>query len=338
MRRRFIIWFILFDVLAVVVGMFIWIQRAVAWSSQEKTSITFTITSGESLPAVAKRLADQNLIQSNSAWALYMTLTGRRASLQPGTFYLDGTMNGRVLATTLTQAAQRQREVTVVIREGLTRSQIAVALEDAGVVSAEAFLSATEKAAPWSTDFSVLQALPSTATLEGFLFPDTYRFFRESTADEVVKRMLQNFTTQYADDIRAAASQRNRSLLEVVTMASILEGELRSLNDRSLASDLYWRRVDANMAMNADATVIYAIGGARRTLTSTDLQYDSPYNTYKYPGLPPGPIGNPSKSALRAAATPTANDYWFYISAPDGQTIFATTLEEHNRNVQKYLR
>lgn len=218
---------------------------------------------------------------------------------------------------------------------------MAQVLSQAGVVDQTAFLDVVETAdlatiTPGKT-YSWLSDKPKSASLEGYLFPDTYRFFEDSTPEQVVAKLLENFNAKFSDSLRTSLTSQGRDVYETVILASIVERELQTDADRAKAADIFLRRIEAGIPLQSDATVNYVTGKSALQPTYDDLQIDSPYNTYKYPGLPPGPIGNPGLSALRAAVNPEANPYYYFLTGTDGKTHFAKTLEEHVLNRQKYL-
>ncbi len=300
-----------------------------------------SISKGAGVRDISSSLAKAHLIRSPQAWTLYVLLTGSRSDIRSGIYTLNPSMTGRQILHELTTTNGNDREVKVTILEGSTNKEIAAQLEAAGVISAMDFLTAagqtdSRKVLPDVT-YDFLASKPASVDLEGFLFPDTYYFFKQSTAAAVLKKFLDNFGTKYSSAMRQSTIDHSRTLFQEVTMASILEAELKTPADRAMAADIFWRRMDAGMGLNADTTVLYALGRSSGSLTNADLQVDSPYNTYIHKGLPAGPIGNPGLSAIRAAINPTANDYWYYLTATDGKTIWAKTLDEHNRNKAQYL-
>lgn len=222
---------------------------------------------------------------------------------------------------------EKEADITVLIPEGFTIEKIQSELEKAGIAGAVRF---EEVARPerWREEFEFLAAVPSsTRTLEGFLFPDTYRFWRQDTAETIVRKFLENFE---------ARTKGLRVTYEIVTVASILEREV-SPEDMALAAGVLIKRLRSGVALQADATLVYALG---RPINRSDPEiFDSLYNTYRYAGLPPTPISNPGLAAIKAAVNPQTSDYWYYLSRPsDGKTIFSRTLEEHNEARAKYLR
>lgn len=336
-------------VYAVVAGLAVAAVIAVWWmlssvnraTGAKSDQLSFTVAKGQQLRTVALALEKEKLISSAGAWTLYAITQGQRSGILAGDYILNHGMTGRQILRTLTAPDAGDQEATVKIPEGTTNAEIAQLLERSGVVSAEEFLTAasvTDSRTIVKKEYAWLADKPSAADLQGYLFPDTYRFFKSSTAAAALQKFLDNFDARVTPAMRQAAKERGHTLFEELTMASIVEAELRTDTDRAMGADIFWRRIDSGMPMQSDATVNYVTGKGRLQPSIADTKVDSPYNTYQHRGLPPGPINNPSLSALRAAVEPTANDFWYYLSTPSGQTVYAKTFEEHNRNKATYLR
>jgi UPF0755 protein len=180
---------------------------------------------------------------------------------------------------------------------------------------------------------------PVAHDLEGYLFPNTYTLPRKATADQLIARMVQEFDKALTSEMRQQAAARGMSVRQLVTLASIVEKETARPEERPIVAAVYSNRLKIGMGLQCDPTVIYALERAGRytgNLTRADLQYDSPYNTYRYSGLPPGPIASPGHASLGAAANPADVPYLYFVSRNDGSHAFAATLAEHNRNVQEF--
>jgi UPF0755 protein len=230
----------------------------------------------------------------------------------------------------------------VKIDDGMTTTDIAKLLDSKGVISADVLLAATFKHDSRQVvdkEYSFFADKPSTADLRGYLFPDTYRFFKDSSVSTVLQKFFDNFDARVSDTLRQAAKNSGHTLFEELIMASILEKELKSDTDRAKGADVFWKRIEIGMALQSNATILYAAGLTEDNLSIADTKFDSPYNTYLHKGLPPGPINNPSIKSLRAAIYPEKNPYYYFLSAPDtGTTYFAKTLDEHNEYKAKYLK
>jgi len=217
--------------------------------------------------------------------------------------------------------------------EGLTISEMGAIFEQHGFGTAKEFVDAAKRAAPAIRDLD-----PGATSLEGYIFPETYSLPRYTTAPMLVEQMVERFKHVTAE-LRADALAHNTSVREIVTLASLVEKETAKPEERAIVAAVYRNRLRLGMPLQCDPTVIYALRQAglyNGNLTRTNLQFDSRYNTYRYPGLPPGPIAAPGRASLEAAARPADVPYLYFVSKNDGSHVFATTLAEHNRNVQQY--
>ena len=174
--------------------------------------------------------------------------------------------------------------------------------------------------------------------LEGFLFPDTYQFPLRVSGEEVVKKMRDNFDKKLTPDLKKEIQRQGKTISEIITMASLIEKEVSKNEDKELVSGILWKRLKNNIPLQVDATITYITGKRTTKISKEETQIDSPYNTYKYLGFPPGPICNPGIDSIKAAIYPKNSEYWYYLSTPEGKTIFSKTLEEHNIAKEKYLR
>jgi len=175
--------------------------------------------------------------------------------------------------------------------------------------------------------------------LEGYLFPDTYALPRNATADQLVSAMVASFEQKFDEELRRESQVRGFTPREVVTLASIIERETARADERTVVSGVFTNRLELGMLLQSDPTVIYALQRAglyKNNLTRANLRFDSPYNTYLYAGLPPGPIASPGLGSLKAAVQPDDVQYLYFVSRNDGSHVFATTLREHNRNVREF--
>ena len=340
MIKRIIIGIIALLVLSVA-GFSWWVFSTVGTAAKTTSAVDFTVSKGEGVRAVAQKLYDAHLIDSRQSWTLFVILTGQRGSILPGTYSIPAGASGKVVINTMTANPPNANEVKVTIPEGLKATEIATLLEKAGVVNATEFLAIVQHPASSGIDltpYAVASQKPTTVDLEGYLFPDTYRFFKHSTAIEVVKKFLANLDLRYTADLRQSGTLAGHTPHQILTMASILEKELKSNSDRAKGADVFWKRITAGMPLQSNVTILYAMGLTEDHLTIADTKFNSPYNTYQNTGLPPGPINNPGLESIKAALFPEANPYYYFLASPTtGITYFAATLEEHNANKAKYL-
>ena len=348
LRRLFLVVIaILLCVPFVVGGVFLFLLSPADALSPEKN---FTIAQGESVSDIAYTLESQGIVRNAFIFRVLLITQGRASAIKAGDFRLSGALSAWRISEVLTAKAPPQRDSEVTIPEGFTVDEIAVRLLQAGVIKNEASFKnaavlenckARELSLPLPCDES---GIVSVKNLEGFFFPDTYRFSPRMTAQDIAEKILENFEKRVTPELRAEISSQKKSLKDIITMASLIEEEVRTDSDRALISGILWKRLSIGMALQVDATVLYAKYGGRtltneeRVLTLADLAIASPYNTYKYPGFPIGPISNSGLASIIAAIRPQTSDYFFYLSTPDGTTIFSKTLEEHNRAKAKYLK
>jgi UPF0755 protein len=289
------------------------------------------IPQGAGPSTIGRRLVDAHVIQSRAIFRLALWLTGEGRRLQAGEYKFDVPVSARQVIEKIARGEVYVQPIT--FPEGLTIKQMAALYESRGFGTADAFIKAARNT-------TLVSGLDSTAhDLEGYLFPDTYTLARKATADQLVARMVEEFEKALTPEIRQQASASGLDVHKLVTLASIVEKETGRPDERPMIAAVYSNRLKIGMGLQCDPTVIYALDRLGRytdNLTRADLQFDSPYNTYRYAGLPPGPIASPGRAALQAAAAPQSVPYLYFVSRNDGSHAFATTLEEHNRNVQQY--
>ncbi|TSD03662.1 MAG: UPF0755 protein [Parcubacteria group bacterium Greene0714_36] len=289
-------------------------------------------------------LKREGVIRSKWAFVTYVWLRREASSLKPGRYEFFDTAAIPDVTRDLVAGEAREREI--VIPEGWGTEDIAAYLAVQGVGDAAAARRLfAEPPREFLARFPSVAGLPAGMGLEGYLFPDTYRIFENATFEEVAAKMLENFDRKLTPDLRQEITRQKKTVHEAVTMASLIEKEVASDDDRAMVSGILWKRLDAGIPLQVDASVVYAKTKALNSqlpkngkISITDTKIDSPYNTYRYRGLPPGPIANPGLSAIRAAIYPQSSPYLYYLSAPDGRTIFSKTLEEHNAAKARYLR
>lgn len=237
------------------------------------------------------------------------------------------------------QALLVRKENKVTIIEGWRLKDIAADLAKDGIVSEEEFMVAAD-IKNWRGRYEFLND-SKIKSLEGFLYPDTYNFFEEATASDIIKKLLDEFDHKVTDKMRADLKSQKRSLYDAVILASILEREISNKpahdGERDIVADIFWSRIKIGMGLQSDATVNYITGKTSTRPTLKDLEIDSPYNTYKYRGLPPGPINNPSLASIKSAIYPQASDYLYFLTDESGKAYFARTYAEHQANIRKYL-
>ena len=284
---------------------------------------------GYSTRRIATELEAAGVIRSRLAFTLWHRVH-RRQSLKAGEYLFDKT--ARILDVHDRLVRGDIYVHTVVIPEGFTMFDIAQAVQDAGLGSSQEFLAVAQSNTELISDLA-----PDAKTLEGYLFPNTYEFTRTQSMKDIAAAMVKQFR-QVAEQIGLNASGQNADVQKTVTMASIIEKETAVPEERSVVASVYYNRLARNIALQADPSVIYAEllnGNYAGALHHSDMQFQSAYNTYTHPGLPPGPIGNPGRNSLEAALHPAQTDYYYFVSDGNGHHRFSRSLEEHNQNVAK---
>lgn len=292
---------------------------------------TVEIEPGSSVVAIGRRLVDAGVVKDlrTFRWAVWRGGATRR--LQAGEYRFDRPLNARAVVDKIARGEVHLRPVT--FPEGLTVRAMAALFERGGHGTADAFVAAA------SAVELVADLDPEAPDLEGYLFPDTYALPRGAPASRLVGLMVARFREAFDPALGEAAAARGLTVRQAVTLASLVEKETARADERALVSAVYHNRLRRRMLLQCDPTVIYALeqtGTFDGNLRRRDLSLDSPYNTYRYPGLPPGPIAAPGRAALEAAVHPAETDHLYFVSRNDGSHVFASTLREHNANVRKY--
>lgn len=300
---------------------------------------TVEIPKGVGVSAIAEKLKDAELIRSKFGFETLVWLKRAGSKLQAGQYTFSDVDSLADIVRVLTQGLGALNEKQFTIPEGWGIKDIAAHFDERNIVSGEEFIKVVNPNSQFPiSNFHFLADRPEKVGLEGYLFPDTYRILKDASVADVVAKMLENFDTKLTAQMRADIGAQGKTVFDIVRLASIVEREVPHEEDRPVIAGILWKRLDAGMALQVDSTLNYATGGKNAALTLEELQIDSPYNTYKYRGLPPTPIGNPGLSALNAAIYPQHSAYWYFLSGTDGTTHFAKDLDEHNENKARYLK
>ncbi|MFO7838601.1 MAG: endolytic transglycosylase MltG [Desulfosalsimonadaceae bacterium] len=289
---------------------------------------TFTIHTGDSFQAVLSRLEAAGLVRHPLRLKIIARWKKMARNIQAGEYRISGQMTPLALLKTLNSGKVVLHKVT--IPEGYTIEQIAAILEEKGLTGKEAFLDAAS-----DPEFTEKLGIPAD-TAEGYLFPDTYRFARNAGAEKIIETMAEEMRQNIPAKWEKRAQELGLSMHQVLTLASIIEKETSTPRERPLISSVFHNRLDKNMRLETDPTVIYGIQNFDGNLTRSDLNTHTPYNTYQIKGLPPGPIANPSREAIRAALYPADTSYLYFVAKPDRTHYFSKTLNAHNQAVRKY--
>ncbi len=311
--------------------------------SDEFSPVAFNIEKGEGPSVVAEHLLNEGLISSRLYFKIYIWRSGLEKKFQAGNYVLSPSMTTKEIVDLFINGKVIKSEKDIKIIEGWTLSDIAINFEKNNISSAEDFLSLTQTPVDkWVFDFKkpdFLNDIPSGHDLEGYIFPDTYRVYNNASISDILKKTFDNFDRKVDRNIRLEIKKQGRTLHDVITLASIVEKEVRSDKDKKIVAGILLKRMRIGMKLEVDSSINYITGKNDPGAFYADLNIDSPYNTYKYYGLPPGPICNPSLSSIEAVLYPEESPYLFYLNRQDTlETIFSRDYDEHIRNKNKYLR
>lgn len=297
-------------------SLFFWYQVEAPLSHAEDKRV-FYIEPGQGVKEIAANLKKENLIRSDWVFETYVWLNKKTKNLQAGKYELSPSMNIAQIADKFVKGKVIKDWIKVTIPEGWTNQQIKERLLTLGLIN--------------ETDDIPLE-------LQGYLFPDTYYFKKNTSINTIIKKMTDNFNKKITEDLKEEVEKQGKSLYEILIMASILEKEVKSDEDRIIVSGIFWKRLENNYPLESCATIAYILGKDKWRYSYEDTRIESPYNTYINTGLPPTPINNPGLSTIKAAIYPKYTDYNFFLTDPEtGKTIFSKTLEEHNANKRKYF-
>lgn len=296
-----------------------------------RETITYEVKKGLGDEDIAVELEKLGAIRNSDFFRFYVVASFRHSSLQAGKYNFSPRMSIYTIVKKMSSGDVVRNKITVL--EGWDARDIAGYFEEKNICQKGEFLSLIKK--DYSADYDFLRDKPQNIDLEGYLFPDTYETAEGDSCKDVLGVMLANFGKKMTPDLRAEIKKQNKSIFDIVTMASMIEKEVRNISDKKTVSGILWKRISVGMPLQIDATINYITGKSDPGVAIKDTKIDSPYNTYKYYGLPKGPISNPGANSILAAIYPTPTDYLFYLS--DGKTYFSKTLQEHNIAKAKYL-
>lgn len=291
----------------------------------------FTIEKGEGSDEIASRLAESRLISGKVYFYYYLRESGLLSKVMPGDYLLSVNLTIPEIVHILTNPEENFIRVT--FPEGFTSSQMGERLRSNGLPG-EDFLKIVNEPGDLKKRYGYLSD-PSVTILEGYLFPDTYFFKKDITAQNIVGRMLDRFDEKLDQKIREDVFAQGKKISEIIKMASLVEEEVKKPADRKTVSGIFWNRINLDMPIQSDATLTYILGDKKDSHSLDEIRIDSPYNSYTRKGLPPTPIDNPGSDSIFAAVYPEETDYLYFVSTANCGPFFAKTLEQHGVNRQK---
>ncbi len=309
----------------------------------------FLVKKGEGVKEISTNLEQQGLIRYSLLFRFYILASGVSSDLKAGEYSFSKSMSIPDIVKKLVSGDVIKKKITII--EGWDLRDIGWYFENKGMFTAEEIFEITgfpladyskipdlPGCQDFSKEFDFLADKPKNVGLEGYLFPDTYEILPEDRIEEIVSKMLTNFDKKLNQDLRKEMIFQGKLIFEIVIIASLIEKEVQTPEDKKIVSGILWKRLKNGIPLQVDAAIIYITAKKTTKISKADLKIDSPYNTYKYKGLPLGPISNPGFESILAAIYPQNSQYFYYLSTPEGETIFSKTLEEHNIAKAKYLK
>lgn len=305
----------------------------------DSSEVSFVIKQGDGVKVIAENLESQRLIRGSEYFEIYVWQNGFSNKLQSGVYQLSPSMTIAEMVSLFVggeRGAVKSNEVQISIPEGSSNAEI---LERLQQTEAFSLASDFDGVALDFSQYDFLEKKSGEDFLQGYLFPDTYNFYKNSSLEQIISKMLNNFETKVGDDLRQEIAIQNKSLYEILILASIVEKEAANNQEMPEIASVFYNRLKIGQMLQSDATVNYIVGEGRAQATLEDIAIDSPFNTYKYAGLPPAPICNPSLDAIMSAVYPAKTEYYYFLTTQDEErkTIFSKTYEEHLQNKYRYL-
>ncbi len=319
----------------------------------------------ESVNDIAMDLQEKKLIKNAFYFKFHLWRNKASNNIKAGQYLLKASMNIPEILKQITEGKIMPEGIWITLQEGLTLKEVDEKFSEAGLIKKGEILNYKIKKtdAEKSPEKDILDLIlnakqnnpisyeffkdkPEKAGLEGYLFPDTYRFRQNAPVEEIIGKMLENFDKKLDQELRSAIYVQNPlfknnerlTIFEVIVLASIVQKEVQTFEDMKIAAGIFYNRLNIGMKLEADSTLNYITDSHRDRASYDDLKIDSPYNTYKYAGLPPGPISNPGLEAIKAAIYPAKTDYFYFLTASGGKVIYGKTYEEHLKNKVKWLK
>jgi UPF0755 protein len=334
-KKKFSIFFL---AVIIFIGSFFYFYNKVYLSvgrAVEKKTVLVEL--GDNALVVGEKLDKAGVISGKYYLAFYLWRTGHLHALTAGVYDFTPELKIPEIARIITGGEVASTRVPITFPEGWTAKQVAARLDVNGFSGNDFLLLVNAPPTELKDKYPFLKEIPAGKSLEGYLFPDTYYFAKDASVQDILDKMLKNFDAKISPELLSEIDAQKKSLYEILTMASIVEGEVQNDADRKIVAGLFWNRIAIGMTLGSDATLEYVLGTNDKQHSIAQTKIDSPYNTYVYKGLPPGPVSNPSLAAILATINPAKTDFVYFLSDPKtGKTIFSKTFEEHVANKSKY--
>lgn len=299
-----------------------------------KEGINYTAPKGWGDEEISDDLQKLKIIKNNYFFRIYVIVSGNNGKIQAGKYLLSSNMSISRIVDKMAKGDVIKEKITIL--EGWNLNDIQEYLQEKKVCNKEDFLEIASK--NFSNEFIFLEDKPKNLDIEGYIFPDTYEILADENCELIIKKTLLNFQKKLDQKLQDEIIRQKKSIFDVVVLASIIEKEVRTKEDKQIVAGILNNRLESGMPLQVDSTINYITGKNDPGVLIKDTKIDSLYNTYLYAGLPKGPISNPGLDSILAVIYPEENNYFYYLSTKDGKTIFSKTLEEHNLAKAKYLK
>lgn len=304
-------------------------------SDKSKGLKTFDIKSGIGVNEISYNFHKEGLIKNKFIFETYLWLLKSEEKVKAGRYIItEGTSIFDL--TKIILKGPEEDQIAIILLEGWDRRLIAEELSSNNL-SESIFLDLSKVNTEYVSKFTFLESIPNNQSLEGYIFPDTYYINANTDENDFIVKTLNNFNNKVNEELREEIKKQDKTIFEVITLASIIEREVPNDNDKKMIADIFLKRLNIGMALQSDATINFITGKGMAQPTYADLEIDSLYNTYIYNGLTPGPISNPGLSSIEAVVYPIFNDYYFFLTTKEGEVIYSIDYDEHLRNKAKYL-
>ena len=335
-RKKIIVEIIITLLVLISMVTFVFIQIG-PYNKNNKEDIVIDIPTGSTLNQVSEILKENNLIKNKILFKLYVRVGHNASKLKSGKYLFNQTYSNKQIIKDLENGKVYNEGIKITIPEGSTSTEIIDLLVKNNFGNEKVYKGLINNPKEFIKDFNFLNEEDITS-LEGFLYPSTYYFTQDKSEKEIINHMLEVFNSKYNEKLQKRQKELNKSLYEIVKIASVVEKEAIYDKDRPIIASVFYNRINIGMPLQSDATIQYIFKERKKSITYDDLKIDSPYNTYKYKGLPPTPISNPSIKSIKAVLYPDKTDYLYFVATIDGGNTYSETYEEHVKNVEKYRK
>ena len=333
--KKFIVPIIIIFILLYIVA-FVFTQIG-PYNKNNKDDIVIDIPTGSTLNQVTDILKENNLIKNKIIFKLYVRLSDNSSKLKSGKYLFNQTYSNKQIINDLSKGKVYNDGIRITIPEGSTSIEIVDLLTKNNLGDKKVYKKLINNPKEFKNRFKFLDD-ENIVSLEGFLYPSTYYFKEDESEKYILNHMLETFESKYNDKLQKRQKELNKSLYEVINLASIVEKEAVLDEDRPIIASVFYNRINIGMPLQSDATIQYIFKERKKSITYNDLKIDSPYNTYKVQGLPPTPIANPGIKSIEAVLYPANTEYLYFVATIEGGNNYSKTYEEHIKNVEQYRK